>query len=64
MQLPNSSDVRAFVRRTLHPKTKLGKTTLWFGYLARGARLSCALIFRPGPGSLLSGWANFIASFS
>ena len=32
--LPNSSDVRAFVRRTLHPRTKLGKTTLWFGYLA------------------------------
>ncbi len=59
MQLPNSSDVRAFVRRTLHPKTKLGKTTLWFGYLAV-ALLVLRLIFRPGSGSFLGGWSNFI----
>ena len=59
MKLPNKSDVQAFVRRTTHPKTKLGKTTLWFGYLAallEGLRL----IFRPGPNSMLTGWAGFI----
>ncbi len=59
MQIANSSDVRAFVRRTLHPKSKLGKTTLWFGYLAV-ALFVLRLIFRPGSSSLLAGWSSFI----
>ena len=59
MQLPNSSDVHAFLRRMLHPKTKLGKTTLWFGYLAV-ALFILRLIFRPGSGSFLGGWSSFI----
>ncbi len=59
MQLPESSDVRAFVRRMLHPKSKLGKTTLWFGYLAV-ALFILRLIFRPGSSSLLGGWSSFI----
>jgi len=58
MNLPNSSDVRALVRLALHPRTKLGKTTLWFGYLACVLELLRA-IFRPGAGTLLSGWATF-----
>jgi phosphoserine phosphatase RsbU/P len=60
MQLPNSSDVRAFVRRTLRPRTKLGKTTLWFGYLAVALFL-LRLIFRSASGSFLGGWSSFIA---
>lgn len=60
MQLPNSSDVRAFVRRMLHPKTKLGKTTLWFGYLAAGLFV-LRFVFRSGPGTMLGGWSTFIA---
>ena len=60
MQLPDSSDVRAFVRRTLHPKTKLGKTTLWFGYLAAALGI-LRIVFRPGSGSLLGGWSSFIS---
>ena len=59
MKLPNKSDVQALVRRTLHPRTKLGKTTLWFGYLAVGLNI-LRLILRPGPGSLLGGWASFL----
>jgi phosphoserine phosphatase RsbU/P len=60
MNLPNSSDVRAVVRRALHPRTKLGKTTLWFCYLACVLELLRA-IFRPGAGSMLGGWASFIS---
>jgi sigma-B regulation protein RsbU (phosphoserine phosphatase) len=59
MKLPNKSDVQAYLRRTLHPKTKLGKTTLWFGYLAV-ALLLLRIAIRPGPGSLLGGWSTFI----
>jgi sigma-B regulation protein RsbU (phosphoserine phosphatase) len=60
MNLPNSSEVRAVVRRALHPRSKLGKTTLWFCYLACVLELLRA-IFRPGAGSLLAGWASFIS---
>ena len=52
--------MRAFVRRTLHPKTKLGKTTLWFGYLAAALEF-LRIIFRPGSGSMLGGWSSFIS---
>jgi sigma-B regulation protein RsbU (phosphoserine phosphatase) len=61
MQLPTSVDVRAFLRRVLRPRSKLGKTTLWFGYLAIVLEILNAII-RPAPGSILSGWASFISS--
>jgi sigma-B regulation protein RsbU (phosphoserine phosphatase) len=60
VNLPTKSDVQAFVRRTLHPKTRLGKTALWFGYLACILELLRA-IFRPSPASMLGGWASFIS---
>ncbi len=59
LSLPNSTDVRAFIRRTLHPRSKLGRTTLWFGYLALGLEV-LRLITRSPAGTLLSGWATFI----
>ncbi len=60
LKFPNSTDVRAFIRRTLHPRTKLGRTTLWFGYLAVGLEI-LKLITRSPAGTLLSGWATFIS---
>jgi len=60
MQLPTSVDVRAFLRRVLRPRSKLGKTTLWFGYLAIALEILNAII-RPAPGGILSGWASFIS---
>ena len=59
IQVPTTDDLRAYLRRTLHPKSKLGKTTLWFGYLAAALQI-LRLIFRPGAGTMLSGWASFI----
>jgi sigma-B regulation protein RsbU (phosphoserine phosphatase) len=59
-QLPTASDLRAVVRRILRPKSKLGKTTLWFGFLALALELLRA-IFRPVPDSTLGGWAAFIS---
>jgi len=58
-KLPDSIAVKAWLRRILHPKTKLGKTTLWFGGLALILQL-LRLIARSPSGSLLSGWANFV----
>ena len=60
LSLPNSTDVRAFIRRTLHPRSKLGRTTLWFGYLAVGLEV-LKLITRSPAGTLLSGWATFLS---
>jgi sigma-B regulation protein RsbU (phosphoserine phosphatase) len=60
MQLPTSGDLRAFVRRVLHPRSKLGKTTLWFGYLALALEL-LRVILRSARGTMLSGWASFIS---
>ncbi|MGA7463362.1 MAG: SpoIIE family protein phosphatase [Candidatus Korobacteraceae bacterium] len=60
IQVPTSADVRAYLRRALRPKSKLGKTTLWFGYLA-GALEILRAIFRPASSSMLSGWASFIS---
>ncbi|MBV8521897.1 MAG: SpoIIE family protein phosphatase [Acetobacteraceae bacterium] len=48
------------VGRGFRPKSKLGKTTLWFGYLAAGLQL-LRLLFRSAPGSVLGGWAGFIS---
>jgi len=58
-QLPDSIAIKAWLRRVLRPKTKLGKTTLWFGGLALLLELS-RLITRSPSGTMLSGWANFI----
>jgi len=52
--------MRAYLQRGLRPKSKLGKTTLWFGYLALALEVLRA-IFRPAAGSMLSGWASFIS---
>jgi phosphoserine phosphatase RsbU/P len=60
MKLLKSEDARALMRRTLRPRTKLGRTTLWFGYLALALEL-LRLITRSPAGTLLSGWATFIA---
>lgn len=60
MRLPKSEDVRALVRRALHPRTKLGRTTLWFGYLALALEV-LRLITRSPAGTMLSGWAAFIS---
>ena len=51
--------MQAFVRRVLHPKSKLGRTTLWFGYLALALEILHAIV-RPAPGTVLSGWTTFI----
>src|SRR5581483_9607537 len=58
--LPNPTELRAKARRVLRPRTKLGKTTLWFGYLA-GALELLRLALRPAPGGFLSGWATFLS---
>ncbi len=60
MALPSSSDLRALVRRIRHPRTKLGRTTLWFGYLAVLLQV-LRVITRSPSGTLISGWATFIA---
>lgn len=59
-QVPTSAEARAYLRRILRPKTKLGKTTLWFAYLAAALEILC-LILRPASGSMLSGWTGFIS---
>src|SRR5271169_1110946 len=62
-KLPDSIEVTAWLRRVLRPKTKLGKTTLWFGGLAlilELLRVITRLITRSPSGALLSGWANFV----
>jgi sigma-B regulation protein RsbU (phosphoserine phosphatase) len=60
LALPNATDLQAFVRRVLHPRTKLGKTTLWFAYLAVALQL-LRLILRSAPGTFVSGWASVIS---
>jgi len=59
LAFPNSTDIRAFLRRLLQPQSKLGKVTLWFGYLAAALQVLRAVL-RSAPGTLLSGWASFI----
>ena len=60
IQIPTSADMRLHLRRILRPKTKLGKTTLWFGYLAAALEILRAIL-RPASGSMLIGWAGFIS---
>ena len=59
LKLPNSAEVKLLLRRVLRPKSKLGKTTLWFGGLALILQL-LQWITRSPPGTMLSGWATFI----
>src|SRR5271167_458540 len=58
-KFPDSTELKARLRRVLRPKTKLGKTTLWFGGLALVLEL-LRLITRSPSGTLLSGWTGFI----
>jgi len=58
-QLPDSIAIKAWLRCVLRPKTKLGKTTLWFGGLTLLLEL-LRLITRSPSGTMLSGWASFI----
>jgi sigma-B regulation protein RsbU (phosphoserine phosphatase) len=60
LKLPESSDVKAQIRRVLHPRSKLGRTTLWFGGLASILQL-LRLIFHAPSGTMLSGWATFLS---
>jgi sigma-B regulation protein RsbU (phosphoserine phosphatase) len=58
-KLPESREIKARLRRALRPKSKLGRTTLWFGGLALVLEL-LRLIFRAPNGTMLSGWATFL----
>jgi sigma-B regulation protein RsbU (phosphoserine phosphatase) len=58
-KLPDSTEIKALLRRVLRPKTKLGKTTLWFGGLTLILEV-LRLITRSPSGTLLSGWTNFL----
>ena len=58
-KLPESSEIKARLRRALRPKSKLGRTTLWFGGLALILEL-LRLLFRAPNGTMLSGWATFL----
>jgi sigma-B regulation protein RsbU (phosphoserine phosphatase) len=59
LKLPKSAEVRLLLRKALRPKSKLGKTTLWFGGLALVLQL-LQWITRSPQGTMLSGWASFI----
>src|ERR1039458_3266968 len=58
-KLPDSREIKARLQRVLRPKSKLGRTTLWFGGLALMLEL-LRLIFRAPNGTMLSGWASFL----
>src|SRR5208283_4161992 len=58
-QLPDSIAIKAWLRCVLRPKTKLGKTTLWFGGLTLILEL-LRLITQSPSGTMLSGWASFV----
>lgn len=59
LHFPSPAEFRQQLRHVLRPKTKLGKVTLWFGYLALLLQVLSA-IFHPAPNSLLRGWASFL----
>src|ERR1039458_10095701 len=58
-KFPESREIKTRLRRVLRPKSKLGRTTLWFGGLALILEL-LRLIFRAPNGTMLSGWATFL----
>jgi phosphoserine phosphatase RsbU/P len=57
---PNTADLRVRARSVFRPKSKLGKTTLWFAYLAAGLEVLRLILHSP-PGGFVSGWATFIS---
>jgi len=60
MNLLDADQIKARLRSVVRPKSKLGRTTLWFGIVAGLAEL-VQLIMRPAPGTMLSGWAQFLS---
>ena len=58
-KLPNAAEVKLLLKKVLRPRTKLGKTTLWFGGLALLLEL-LKLVTRSPQGTMLSGWGSFI----
>jgi sigma-B regulation protein RsbU (phosphoserine phosphatase) len=60
MKLPDADQIKARLRPVVRPQSKLGRTTLWFGVLAGAAEI-LQLIVRPAPGTMLSGWAQFLS---
>jgi sigma-B regulation protein RsbU (phosphoserine phosphatase) len=60
LKLPSSTDAKAQLRRIIRPRTKLGKTTLWFGVLT-GLLELLRLVTRSPRGSMLSGWTSFLS---
>jgi phosphoserine phosphatase RsbU/P len=58
-ELLNLEQARAVGRRIFRPKSKLGKTTLWFGIVA-GVLELWKLVARSPNGTMLSGWASFM----
>ena len=57
---PNTAELRARALSVFRPKSKLGKTTLWFGYLAAGLEVLGLILHSPA-GGFVSGWATFIS---
>jgi sigma-B regulation protein RsbU (phosphoserine phosphatase) len=60
MKLPNTDQIKEFLRPVVRPQSKLGRTTLWFGILAGFAAL-LRLGTRSASGSMLSGWSSFLS---
>lgn len=58
-ELTKLEQARLLVRRALHPTSKLGKTTLWFGILAAVLQL-WKLIARSPSGTMLSVWTALL----
>ena len=56
---PKFEQIRLLLKRALHPASKLGKVTLWFGVLALILE-TLQLITRAPSGTMLSGWATFV----
>ena len=59
MELPNPTQLRFALRRMLHPTSRLGRITLWFGGLAVALQLWKWIAHAHG-GTLLSVWATLI----
>jgi sigma-B regulation protein RsbU (phosphoserine phosphatase) len=59
LQLPNSSESKAILRKLLRPHSKLGKITLWFGGLALLLEV-VRWISRSPAGTVLSAWTAVI----
>ena len=60
IKLPDSNEIRDRIRSILRPRSKLGKTALWFGGLAAIAQILRTALRAPS-GTMLSGWATFLS---